>query len=184
MLSVQPSRAEAEPGLQKPCSAAAPAAPALTPGPGSSLGCRLCFPLPASFSGIGLNPVAGPSCHLSRGAQSQQLPPEYLRDTGLCTCYHTLTHTHTGTHTNNAHTSCTLRQIMIGQDEAGPGPGHLPGAGREAAGTPAPQSDGSSALTSLLLFAFCTLNSVSAAAEPNLCQVKPKIGGIPWQSSS
>ena len=108
MLSVKPSGAGAEPGLQKPCGAAAPPAPALTPRPGSSLGCRLCFPLPASFPGIGLNPVAGPSCHLSRGAQSWQLPPEYLRDTGICTCYHTLTHTQTHTRVRthkHAHTS-------------------------------------------------------------------------------
>ena len=136
MLSVKPSGAGAEPGLQKLCGAAAPPAPALTPGPGSSLGCRLCLPLSASFPGTGLNPVAGPSCHLSRGAQSWHLPPEGHRNLHMLPYTHTHTDTHGYAHINMyTHPSCTLRQIMIGQDSrtrAWPSPRGWQRGGRQA----------------------------------------------------
>lgn len=79
-----------------------------------------------------------------------------------------LLYTHTHTHTRvyahkHAHTSsCTLRQIMIEQDSGTKGLGISTWAGREVA------SDGSSALTWLLLFSFRPLNSISASAEPSL----------------
>ena len=86
------------------------------------------------------------------------------------------THSHTHTHTHirvyahkHAHTS--ILHPQADNDSArqwDQGLAISPWAGREAAGRPAPQSDGSSALTWLLLFSFRPLNSISASAEPSL----------------